>query len=247
MIFRITRSVLFQQRLSFSKEAREAIERIHPPLQIIGKENIPAKGPCLLTVNHYFRPGFGAWWIAMGIAGSLPVDSHWMMASAWTYPNQPLGKVKEALTHWAFVRVARVLNLTAMPPMPPRPQDTVSRANAVRQVITLVRQHPHAIVGMAPEGSDSQDGKLMLPASGVGRFIFQLARLGFEIIPVGVYEAEGFFWLNFGCQYRLQVPGDLIVEERDGFVRRFVMIEIAKLVPEHLRGNFGDGFSGSSA
>ncbi len=239
LLFRLVRSLFLRQRLSFHKEAQEAASRIAPPICILGKENIPNHGPCLLTVNHYFRPGFGAWWIALGIAANLPIESHWMMAAGWTYPNQgAIGKFKEAVTHWAFVQVSHILETTAMPPMPPRPQDVVARAEAVRQVLSFARRHPEAVIGIAPEGGDSPGGVLALPASGVGRFIFQLARLGMPVTPVGAFESEGIFRLNFGKQYELLVPEGLATDERDVYVRQKIMCEIAPLVPEALRGDF---------
>ncbi len=240
MIFRIISSVFFRQNLSFYKEAQEAVSRVSPPVKILHKENIPSSGPSLLTVNHYYRPGFGAWWIAMSIAASLPVESHWMMASAWTYPNRLLGKQREAITHWAFIRVARILGLTSMPPMPPRPEDIVARAEAVRQVLTYTRRHPQAIVGMAPEGGDSPGGILAMPASGVGRFIFHMAQQGLRIIPVGAYEEGDQFILHFGEAYELHVLETVSRADRDSFVCEIVMRKIAGLLPERLRGGFGE-------
>ena len=239
LIARLVLSVFFRRKLSFHKEAQEAVRRISPPVKVLGKENVPSNGPCLLTTNHYYRPGFGAWWIALGIVAALPKECHWMMASAWTYPNQPLGKQKEAITHWAFIRVARVMGLTSMPPMPPRPQDTVARAEAVRQVLSYVRQHPDPMVGIAPEGSDSPGGVLAMPPSGVGRFIYHMAKMGLRIVPVGAYEDSGYFCLNFGQDYELVAPANLSPDERDCYVSQVVMSGIARLIPEQLRGTFG--------
>ena len=64
------------------------IATLKTPLKVTGQENIPTSGPCLVTVNHYARPGFWAWWISFAISSVLPVDIHWVMTRELTYPGQ---------------------------------------------------------------------------------------------------------------------------------------------------------------
>lgn len=64
----VARDVILLRSRNFHKDARACIENLKPPLQVLGKENIPQQGPCVITVNHYHRPGFGAQWIAFAIA-----------------------------------------------------------------------------------------------------------------------------------------------------------------------------------
>jgi len=80
----LVRDVLLLRRRSFRKDAKACIEKLDPPLQVLGKENIPQHGRCVVTMNHYHRAGFGAQWIALAIAASVPADMHWMMTGEFT-------------------------------------------------------------------------------------------------------------------------------------------------------------------
>ena len=80
-------AALRRQQRSFRRDAQSCINRLRPPLQVMGFENIPPSGPCLVTGNHYSRPGFRAWWIALGISSCLPFELHWLVTAAWTYPD----------------------------------------------------------------------------------------------------------------------------------------------------------------
>ena len=70
----LVRDILLLRGRSFREDAKACIKKLNPPLQILGKENIPQHGPCVVTMNHYHRAGFGAQWIALAIAALVPVD-----------------------------------------------------------------------------------------------------------------------------------------------------------------------------
>ena len=80
--------VILLRNRDFHKDAKRCIENLDPPLQVLGKENIPQHGPCVITVNHYHRDGFGAQWIALAIAALVPVNMHWIMTGEFTYPGK---------------------------------------------------------------------------------------------------------------------------------------------------------------
>ena len=231
-------SALLGRRRSFRQDARDLVARLTPPLQVYGRENIPEKGPCLFTFNHYFRPGFGVWWVALAISSLAPEEIHWAMASAWTYPPGWRDRLVTPATRWAFRQVARAYGFTNMPPMPPRPHQVAERAGAVREIMAYARRAPRPLVGLAPEGGDQPGGLLYMPPAGAGRFILHLAGLGLEIAPVGAYEADGGLCLCFGPQYPLLAPGGLSADERDLAASRIVMGHIAELLPAALRGAF---------
>ena len=236
---RLAPNVLFGGRRSFRRDGQLCIERLKPPLRVLGAENIPSCGPCLITFNHYYRPGFNAWWMALGIASLVPIEMHWVMTGELTFPGKWYAPLGEAGSRWLLDRFSHIYGFTTMPPMPPRPKDVEARAKSVRKFLSYARGHPQAILGLAPEGGDNPPtGALTWPASGAGRFISLLAGLGFPILPVGAYEQAGEFCLGFGAAYRLRVPRGPGPDEKDRAVTDIVMRKIAALLPDRLRGEF---------
>src|SRR5688500_8609586 len=77
----VASDILLLRHRSFHFDAKACIEKLNPPFQVLGKENIPRYGPCVVTVNHYHRPGFGAQWLALAAAAAIPVDMHWLMTT----------------------------------------------------------------------------------------------------------------------------------------------------------------------
>ncbi len=235
VLARVARDLILLRHRDFRRDAGACIQRLHPPLQVLGKENIPERGPCVLTVNHYHRPGFGAQWFVLAIAALVPVQMHWIMTAEFTTWSWPFGAFGSRIF---LKRLARIYGFTTMPPMPPRPRDVGSRAAAVRAVLEYVREAPGPILGLAPEGYDPPNAVLTRPAPGVGRFGLLLANAGLAFIPVAAYEAEGVFQLRFGERYELSVADDLSIEEKDRAAIQTLMEHIARLLPLHLRGEF---------
>jgi hypothetical protein len=237
-LFRVARDWFFLRRRSFRQDSQACIQRLKPPMRVLGLENIPQSGPCLITFNHYFRPGFGAWWLTMALATTVPVEIRFIMTDELTFPGKwyaPLGRI---LSHMLLERAANMYGFTPMPPMPPREKDVARRAKAVRRVLSYVRTTSDPVLGLAPEGMDMAGGVLAWPPSGSGRFIEHLAEQGLKIVPVGCYEEAGEFCLRFGAAYRLEVRrGTAAARERESAFQ--VMTQIARLLPERLRGEFG--------
>lgn len=231
-------STILGLRRSFREDAVCCIGRLEPSLRVFGKENIPQNGPCVITVNHYHRPGFGAEWLALGISATVPREMHWIMTAEWTAPGKWYEPVKGAYSRLLLKVLSRVYGYSTMPPMPPRPKDVETRARAVRSVLEYARYHPDFMLGLAPEGANQDGGKLSMPASGAGRFALLLAGLGSEFVPVGAYEDKGAFCLHFGPIYRLEVIPDMTTYEKDRLVADTLMKRIAKVLPERLRGDF---------
>lgn len=219
---------------SFREDGLACIRRLKPSLRVIGEENIPENGPRVVTVNHYYRPGFGAWWIALAVAAAVPVELHWVTTGELLY----LGRLGSPISRWGLARIAKTYGFTTMPPMPPRPQDVEARAHSVKKVLKLVKQTGNTILGLAPEGADQSSGQLSFPPSGVGRFGLLLAGSGSAFVPVGACETDGEFCLHFGPSYRLNVPSGLSNEEKDRAAAEIMMKKIAVLLPEELRGEF---------
>jgi hypothetical protein len=223
---------------SFRRDGKACVEGLQPPLRILGAEHIPASGPALITFNHYYRPGFNAWWMALGLAAVVPVDIHFVMTGELTYPGKWYAPLGMAGSHWLLWRLSKIYGFTTMPPMPPRAKDVAARARSVRRTLEFAHRHPQAVLGLAPEGGDQPGGLLNWPSSGAGRFLLLLAGAGFHIVPVGAYERDGEFCLNFGEAYDLVVPPGLGAAEKDRISAEIVMGGIAAQLPESLRGSF---------
>ena len=231
-------NVFFGGHRSFRRDGKDCIEQLTPPLQILSAENIPHTGPCLITFNHYYRPGFNAWWMALGLAAVVPVDIHFVMTGELTYPGKWYAPLGEAGSRWLLWRLSKIYGFTTMPPMPPRTKDLAARIRSVRETLKFAHQHPQAVLGLAPEGGDQPGGVLTLPVSGVGRFMLLLAAAGFSLVPMGVYEKDGELCLNFGKAYELTLPRGLPADEKDHAAAEIVMCRIATQLPERLRGLF---------
>ncbi len=209
-----------------------------PGLLILGREFIPTNGPCAITFNHYHRHGFQAWWLALAVAASVEQELHWIVTNELTYPQKWYGFIGSPLSCWVLERLAKIYAFTSMPPMPPRQQDTEARALAVRQVLATIKHIDKPMLGLAPEGCDSPNGSVSLPAPGAGRFGLLLASYGLRFVPVGAFETDGRLCLRFGPGYDLQVPTGLTASEKDTQAARIIMQKIANLLPSALRGEF---------
>ncbi len=229
---------LIARRRSFRADALVCVERLKPSLRIFGEENIPQAGPCVITFNHYFRRGFDAWWLALAIAATAPIEIHFVMTGELTYPGKWYAPLGMFASKFVLHRAARVYGFTTMPPMPPRPKDVEARAESVRQVLDFVRRTKNPILSLAPEGGDQPEGWLTMPASGAGRFALLLAAAGMRFVPAGMYEENGEFCLRFGAAYELRVPRGLSADEKDEVAATTVMQNIARLLPPRLRGEF---------
>lgn len=229
---------LFGRHRSFRADAVACIARLVPPLQVFGKDNIPSSGPCLLTFNHYSRPDFKAWWIALAVASQLPMEARFIMTGELTSRGKWYSPGGIPLNRWVLKRVAKVYDFTSMPPMPPRRKDVEARAHAVREVLSFAERTKNPVICLAPEGADMPGGRLTYPPSGAGRFMLQLAGKGLKVIPVGVWEQDGCLCVRFGPPFELSVPAQRSSDEKDRAAAKVVMENIAGLVPSQLQGEF---------
>jgi hypothetical protein len=229
---------LRKEQRSFASDARVCLEKLPVDLKIHGTENIPQTGPCLVIANHYARPGFGIWWLAIAVSACLDFEVHWIFTAEWTYTDWLRRRLITPISRSIFDRVAAVYQFTTMPAMPPDPRDVERRAQAVRKVLAYVRRMPQPVIGLTPEGRDIPGGKLGVPPPGVGRFIYHLNTAGLALNPVGLYEEEGGICLHFGPAFSLDDVHHLSSQEKDKLISRVVMERIAALLPVQLRGEF---------
>ena len=215
---------------------------LHPAPEVLGADHIPARGPCLVACNHYSRPGFGAWWLALAITAAAAArrapeadrEIHWVMTAAWTFPASAWRqRILTPLTRWAFARAARVYGFVTMPPMPPDPREVEARAVAVLRTVRLARRAARdgGMIGLAPEGQDLTGG-LGQPPEGAGEFIALLVQAGLPVLPVGVAEAEGRLRVSFGPLFVPEIPPER--SRRDQTVAHQVMAAIASQLPQNI-------------
>ena len=236
---------------SFSRDASLALTGLYPGLDIQGAQHIPPEGPCLLTCNHYGRPGFDTWWLAFSISAAVAAhrlpsadpEIHWVITGAWTFPGSPWRRrFLTPVTRWIFRRVAHMYGFVSMPPMPPDPREVEARVRAVRQTLRLARQAARegGTIGLAPEGQDVGPG-LGEPPDGAGLFIDLLVQTGLPVLPVGVSEQDGRLRLSFGPLYEPAAlpPGrwerDRVMSRQvmDAIARQLQVAEEAKPCPHH--------------
>ena len=94
------------ERRSFAEDSRLCLEKLPAPLEVLGKDHIPQTGPCLVTVNHYARSGFGAWWLAFAVSAALPIEVHWVFTAEWTYQDYLRRRLITPATRWIFEKLA---------------------------------------------------------------------------------------------------------------------------------------------
>jgi hypothetical protein len=234
---RLGANVFFGSQRSFRQDGYLCIKQLKPPLHVLGTENIPAHGPCLITFNHYYRRGFSAWWMALALGATVPVDIHFVMTGELTYPGKWYAPLGSAGSRWLLSRLGKIYGFSTMPPMPPQPMDVEARARAVRNMLKYAGKNHDAVIGLAPEGGDQPGGILTMPPSGAGRFIYLLAGPATRIVPVGVYEEGGAFYLSFGQAYNLPIQKNLSSSEKDRATAEIVMRKIAAQLPKRLRGS----------
>lgn len=233
-ILRATGAGLFGQHRSFRADALQWTAEIDALFKTFGTENIPTGGPCLLTVNHYSRPGFSAAWLALGLTTLLPVEVTWVMVDTWAYQDHPLGFLLRPLGHFILSAIIRTYSFIPMPTVIPGFASPAEKSISIRRTVAAVRANPSVLLGLAPEGQDHPGGRLGMPPPGAGRFILHLNRLGLPILPVGVWEQDARLCFSFGKPYHLQIPEATASYALDDWARRQVMEEIAMLLPSEI-------------
>lgn len=259
-ILNIGLSILTGRRRSFSEDALKLAGRIFPPVYVTDRQNIPREGNFILTANHYTRPGLNAWWIAIALSSAISTaantnaghDIHWMMTNAWVVNGKWYSAALKSITRRIFLRLAKVYGFSTTPPIPGLPEDMAERAVSVRKILSLAHAGQTRIIGYLPEGRDFEGSRLGWPPDGSGRFVHQLNRMGYKILPAGLYEEDGQLRVRFGEPYDLGNPHShssgevdpttyrlLTRRQIDLLLTRTVMRRIAILLPEALRGEFG--------
>jgi 1-acyl-sn-glycerol-3-phosphate acyltransferase len=229
-------AVLKDRKRSLREDALSCTSRL--PIKVRGREHVPHDRPGVVVVNHYYRPGFSGVWVGLALSAVIPEELVWVMSAAWTEADTIWSRLKAAASVPILPRLARVYDLISMPPMPPRPHQTMARARAVRQILAAARQRPAPLLAIAPEGQDPPNGVLMRPPSGAGRMLYKLAQVGCQFYPVGIYEQGKEMVTDFGPCFQLILPEGLSRDEIECLAADRVMRAIAEQLPPGLRGEY---------
>jgi hypothetical protein len=228
---------LLGKKRSFHHDGALIVSHMGVPVFIRGDAFIPHSGPGVVVFNHYSREGFSILFAAVAIAAAVPVDMHWIMTGAWTFPGRSLSKQFRKISEKVFRAIARTYGFTLTPPLPPNPADQPARTAAIREVFTHIKADPNTLISFAPEGRDFPGGVLGMPPGGSGKFLLELSRRLGLVYPVGIFEEGGGLHLHFGAPFDLC---SIIRESRldPDSASRVVMERIACLLPGYLAGEF---------
>lgn len=204
---------------------------MNPKPIVTGLENIPSDQGCLLVVNHYKRPNFPTEWFPAAISATMGREVLWIMTTDLRYTGQKRGIVLKPLTKVAFRIIARTYGFIQLPSNPPEPNHTSQRGAAMRSIFQAVKDNPRCLLGLAPEGLDYPENTLGSPPPGAGRMIYHLSQMGLTILPIGIFEQDGYLKIQIGKKVMLEVEQHWEKGELDLAVRRQVMLAILSQLP----------------
>lgn len=198
--------------------------RILTRLEVVGEENIPVSGGCLLAANHLSR-------LDAPLIFSLlkRKDSTGLIADKYkTYP----------VFRW-IIEGAQGIWLDRDNP----------DFGALRMAVKYLRGG--MIIGIAPEGTRSSTGSLMHPKPGVA---FLAAKANVPIVPVAIIGTEKTIGamlrlrrspvrVEFGASFLLPHPGKERGRDKDAALNQAadeIMCQIAKLLPAKYWGVYAE-------
>ncbi len=191
-------------------------------LRVKGVENVPRQGPLIVASNHLNN-------------ADPPVI-------AATIRRRLTFMAKEEMFRWPLL--GAMFHLFGAFPVRRFQADS----GALRKAARLVRQGQALL--MFPEGTRSRDGRLQKPHPGTG---FLAVFTGADVLPVAITGTQKASWpwlfvkwftgprvtITFGKPFRLpqRKPTEEAVREASDTIMR----QIAALLPEEYRGEYGNG------
>jgi 1-acyl-sn-glycerol-3-phosphate acyltransferase len=220
---------MIRRKKSFRRDARIYTSHLRPPVRYLGLENIPARGPYQIHINHYARPGFNTAWIALSVSAVQPAEVTWVVADQWVFEGNPVRFLLRPAMRYILASIRQVYGFLPMPTMVPGYSDMPERSAAVRRVIRYCRNHPMAIIGLTPEGQDSPQHGVHLAPTGAGKFILQLNRMKLPILPAAMVEKDGCLTVKFGLVFDLPAEIDVPRSQVDKTIRVIVRDQLLEL------------------
>jgi 1-acyl-sn-glycerol-3-phosphate acyltransferase len=234
--------------LGLSSSIRHAaalmVHGIRPAPRVLSANNIPAETPFVLVMNHYDRPGLGAWWGALVVLNAIanqrthePRDVRMLMTREWWYPGGLGRALKQPITRWFFEHLAKSYGLVLLPPVTGHRAFRGEGIIGIRRALALTRADPPQLVGLAPEGRTGEQGALCKPPRGAGLFLAALSQGEIPFLPAGIFEDdEPILTVQFGEPFRLCVDRTLPRELQDVQAACEAMVHIGRVLPERMWG-----------
>ncbi len=190
-------------------------------IQVHGRENIPAKGPYLVVLNH-----------------TSAVDTPVLLL---TFPLQK----------WRFFAVERWKNHLIFGPLMAWlgaiyvRQDEIDRSQ-LRQALEAIDQG--VVFGLAPEGTRSKTGQMMAAKDGAA---YLASRKNLPILPVGLENTDVIFanfkrlrvtavHVHIGRPFTLPELGHRVRAKDLPILTQGIMAHIAHQLPERYHGIYAD-------
>ena len=231
------------------------LANVRPPPLALNEGNIPDQEPFVLVMNHYDRPGVGAWWGPMVLMRSVAArrrrelrELNFVVAREWWYPRGPGRAVKQPLTRWFFGRLAKTYGLVLVPPVVESDALRGQGVVAVRRAIRLTGSANPKLVCIAPEGRTGPHQTLCEPPRGAGIFLMLLTHGALPCLPAGISEREEHtLAVNFGPPFHLHVDRTRSRAEQDAAAARQVMVEIGKTLADGMWGVYREDIAKAQA
>jgi len=186
-----------------------------------GLEQVPARGPLILISNH---------------TGSLEIP----MLMGWLYPRPLTGWAK--IETWDNAFKAWLFDVWGAIPVRRGEADMAALRAALEKL------EEGCIFGVAPEGTRNRTGKLLRAHPGA---VTLALRSNAPILPIAHWGGEKFlsnlkrlrrtdFAMRVGKPFTLNTNGERNTRESRQQVVDEMMCQLAALLPEEYRGEYGD-------
>lgn len=232
------------RRRDAAADGRRELARYEPTPHVIGSEQILERGPFIVVMNHYERPGLRVWWAAWLVSTAVAqrrseAGIRWLITDRFGgYRLFGVLRVPETLV----VRFLRLIAGTYELLVVTR-REVGPRAPVLREAYRSLHSRSRPI-GVTPEAGNAREGPGLAPAvPESGPAIAWLSRGTAPVLPVGVYEdADGRLTARFGATFTLDRPerGDGAGDAVRATTER-VMRAVARLLPPELHGAYDGG------
>lgn len=239
------RAMLFRSPRSIVDDSAFAVSIFPKKPCVTGEEHIPLEGSFILVANHFQRLDLWIGWSAALLIDRIAqkrgdsISIHFI-----TTDRARIGRFTVPGTRWLFERVAAVWGLVLVKPPALAHEHVEGQRYALLRMLRLLKHsgEQSICIGLMPEGDEGNTSGLIEAVPGSGRALYALSTKGLPILPAAVWEVDGHLHAQFGASFYLHIESPSIdAKTIDDYARDAVMLRIAELLPETLRGKYGKG------